>query len=1114
MKNLKKVLALGLSATMVSSMFVTAGAAFTDQADIKSTDAVNMLSALGVINGYEDGSYKPETVVTRAEMAKMIFVVRNNQVDDSAYQNFATKFTDIKGHWAAGYIKFCESQGIIAGKTATQFDPDAPVTGVEAAKMLLVLTGYTPDKAGLTGSMWATNTLKWAAEAGILDDVNSALEQGLPRQYAAQEIYNTLDAYRVKWSTDSNSFDYFQNGGVQEKVGRKYMGLYSSVGTLVSVAKQNLTLTNVEGAESDPISTSTSGATVTYQYGTDFSKVTTDYSNMLGQKVKIMFKDGKTNTVLGVYPTSDNTIYTANANSVEPDGEKVKVNGSSYSMKVTTTDATPVTVNDKIAVYYTDVDGTTTEYTKNTGSTVKDASYFDDLDQSANMLTFVDSDADSKLDTAIITEYAAAKVTYASASQIVAGGVTYKYADDKIADGIQKDDWVVVSYDRFNDCQKVTKADKITGKLTATKTGTLSTKATFNKYSIDGTWYNVATNGTVKGNQTDLNTVKAGDSVEAVAVNGVLYYVKRTSTATNGNISDVAMILDTDTVVGTKKASIALFDGTKMTVDIDSDTAVTLTPGNVYEYTVSGSDYKFTNLLTGESANKEQYSDFTAYDSSLGLNAAKDEVTGVESSAKIDDSAKVLLYADNDRKAITGKQFKALDFTAITVVGVTSAFKGDMGGLTRIGAMTVEVSALPDTLTTKDNYAYILDDAVKTGSDTVSYPIWNGTQKIDATEKFSGNLSERAAGTVIGYKSIDTANSNKLDDVTVMNMGVARISDKSADGKTLNLVATAAKALADTTLAAGEHDIVNDTTVFYVNSDNDYNANEEGGNIGIAGGSVNTSDYTNVLYLLDGTDFELVVIDVQGKFVDSPYAVNDGATTATLSGDMTNSAKLQTNYGTALNTTGTTGTLTLSAVASTTAATLVNVELFKNGTSVAKADSTVTSDGITVTADDVAKNGKTSALKIVTGTTTSVGTYKAVFTVADTTTEVTFTVDSNKVASLAAITTADNTVVNAAGAPINGQTVGAVAGAYVTNGTANVTASYKIKLAGGVVVDSTKVLATGDMIVVTATFEPATGCEITATAAPALKGATADSFNVNADGTATATYTLTVVSGV
>ena len=333
MKNLKKVLALVLAFACAFTMF--AGAAFTDEADIKAKDAVNMLTALGVIEGDPDGSFRPDATVTRAEMAKMIFVVRNNSIDDSAYANNSSKMTDINSHWAKGYIKFCESQGIIAGYGDNTFKPDATVTGVEAAKMLLVLTGYDANKAGLVGHNWSTNTLKYAGSAGILDDVNSGLESGLPRQYAAQMIYNTLEANRVKWSNDSGSFDDILNGGVKETVGKAYMGLCYDYGTLVSISKDSLSIVlndsyssdNYHGWRTNNNSTSWVGGDVT------FTKVGTDYSNLMGQTVKVMFKDGKTNDVLGVYPTSDNTTYSTVMNAVEADGAKIKFGGKSYSLE-------------------------------------------------------------------------------------------------------------------------------------------------------------------------------------------------------------------------------------------------------------------------------------------------------------------------------------------------------------------------------------------------------------------------------------------------------------------------------------------------------------------------------------------------------------------------------------------------------------------------------------------------------------------------------------------------------------------------------------------------------------------------------------------------------------
>ena len=160
-----------------------AGAAFTDEADIQAKDAVNMLTSLGVIEGYEDGSFNPDGTVTRAEMAKMIFVVRNNTADDAAYADVTTNLTDINGHWAEGYVKFCESQGIIAGYGDGTFRPDEIVTGTEAAKMLLVLTGYDEVNAGLTGTAWATNTLRHAGAAGILDSVSASLSAGLRPQF-------------------------------------------------------------------------------------------------------------------------------------------------------------------------------------------------------------------------------------------------------------------------------------------------------------------------------------------------------------------------------------------------------------------------------------------------------------------------------------------------------------------------------------------------------------------------------------------------------------------------------------------------------------------------------------------------------------------------------------------------------------------------------------------------------------------------------------------------------------------------------------------------------------------------------------------------------------------
>ena len=265
--HLKKVLALVLAFACAFTMF--ASAAFTDQADIKATDAVDMLVALGVVDGFEDGSFQPNGTVTRAQMAKMIYVLRTGKSDASAYNNDKTSFTDINSHWAAGYIKYCQSLGIIAGKSNTKFDPNGKVTAQEAAKMLLVTLGYNAEKAGLVGSNWASKTNALADENGLLKDVNTSFTAACPRQYAAQLIYNTVFAPTVVWRDDA-----YQHTNVLDKdnqtVGEKYMNLVKETAGVLYACSE------VEGKDYYTISTSAGQKT--------YNKVPADVSGTAGSE--------------------------------------------------------------------------------------------------------------------------------------------------------------------------------------------------------------------------------------------------------------------------------------------------------------------------------------------------------------------------------------------------------------------------------------------------------------------------------------------------------------------------------------------------------------------------------------------------------------------------------------------------------------------------------------------------------------------------------------------------------------------------------------------------------------------------------------------------------------
>ena len=192
---MKKLLALVLALVMSMSLVTISNAAFSDADKISHDEAVDVLNTLGVINGMPDGSFAPAGNVTRAEMAKMISIIMLGDVDASAFVGTATGLTDIKGHWAEGYIQYCYSQGIIAGKGDGTFAPNANVTAVEAAKMLLGAIGYNATVQGYTGADWAINVTRDAQLSGFYTDLKGlSSNKALTRDEAAQMIYNAVVA--------------------------------------------------------------------------------------------------------------------------------------------------------------------------------------------------------------------------------------------------------------------------------------------------------------------------------------------------------------------------------------------------------------------------------------------------------------------------------------------------------------------------------------------------------------------------------------------------------------------------------------------------------------------------------------------------------------------------------------------------------------------------------------------------------------------------------------------------------------------------------------------------------------------------------------------------------
>ena len=839
-----------------------AGAAFTDQADIKvKSDVVDTLVSLGIVEGFEDGSFQPNGTVTRAQMAKMIYVLRTGNSDASAYNDEKSSFTDINGHWARGYIKYCQSLGIIAGKSNTKFVPNEKVSAQEAAKMLLVTLGYNAQKAGLVGTGWASKTNALADEAGLLEDVNTSFTAACPRQYAAQLIYNAIDAKTVVLR-DGEYTDETAMGVANKTIGEKYMGLKKTVGTLSSFSKTSgkdtyeMSLTDINENDSST------------KYETSFTKVEKDYASLKYKTVKVLYK--AKDDVYGVFATDDNTSTTGVLADLKMDSDKkVKLDGTKYDLASTTT------------VY---VDGV--KVTTDGEKTIKDwvtkygdggSNKFAKPYLKGTKVELLATDGSSDYSILNVTTYEIGKVSYVGSDYInvtTKGGVatqSVKRSDDDFnyPSDIKKDDYVVVTKEGNYADKKglIEKATVVEGKVQSTKGD--------NKVQINDNWYTMASD--------DVTAPKLNARVMLVVVNGYAYYVDTVTVGTD----DIALLVDAGANSGVsskKEARLIFADGTDKIVEIKKYWEDDSTKGEVIQ---AGTDYLKTPILVTYDVSKDVYTltkvdadDTAGYDTYVTVTGDSVKVDGsVTGTIASSDGAKNLskLYfestgivfvrydagVDNDDpsfKVVTGK----------TASNYDKSLKGALAVANKSSNTYYAQVAMIDFGTAKtggssdDNYLVALDDSYTSKIDGTTYTMvkaWNGSEEKVYKSEDSVTLS---AGDVFKYTedgedaiSIEELKSQKSAYVSAYDEGTGDITLMDSSKNEISSTASVCYDKVDS----------KDTVVFYVNSDD---------GVGVANGEIRLADYyddnqaedhVNVrVYSEDDDQITVLVVDVNNNY--------------------------------------------------------------------------------------------------------------------------------------------------------------------------------------------------------------------------------------------------------
>lgn len=394
---MKKLLALMLSVAMIFTMGTSVMAYSDVEEGTYVSEAVTVLSNLGILDGYEDDSFKPEATVTRAEMAKIV-------CETLGYDNIGTSktlFDDVSPkHWAGGYISTAYGLGIINGYGDGKFGPEDTVTYEQAVKMVVCALGYEPMAANKGG--WPAGYTSVAASIGLTKGMSSSARGDI-----AVLMYNALTTpvmEQTSYGSDTRYEVLDGTGNKEYKTILTKQDIYVATGIVGDTfnkdeIKFEVTRDSKDGKfEADK--------TVTFLVGDS------DITNYTHQEVEVyIVEDDGEYTVLAVKAAKKTETFTLVSDDIKDiDGNKViyyvdSLNNSRTKTLTIDKDAT-VEYNKTILFDVEDVtDDKVAADVVDAKTTAKDGSRIDDIE-----IVFIENDGDSAYDVVVMTEYTSAIV--------------------------------------------------------------------------------------------------------------------------------------------------------------------------------------------------------------------------------------------------------------------------------------------------------------------------------------------------------------------------------------------------------------------------------------------------------------------------------------------------------------------------------------------------------------------------------------------------------------------------------------------------------------------------------------------------------------------------------
>lgn len=287
--------------------------------------ALSLCSALGIITGYEDGSVKPDSKVTRAEMASIVLRMLD-LTSTSTYQN---GFTDVtSSHWAADQIQTALEANIISGMGDGTFVPDGEVTYAQVCVMLVNAMNYQDDAEYYGGYPNGYIKVAGMSDLEITKNAPGAADVASDRGVVIKMVYNALlGQYKEINGYENGAPTYKANG----TLAKAKFDVIDKKGVLTATSKTSVSSTDVQDGQIEIVSDDDDEAKL-------FDCDLTGLEDYLAQKITYYYKEnsGLTPKVLAVtYDASKTTTFKADADDIQTvegfdtDGGKFKIEGVS-----------------------------------------------------------------------------------------------------------------------------------------------------------------------------------------------------------------------------------------------------------------------------------------------------------------------------------------------------------------------------------------------------------------------------------------------------------------------------------------------------------------------------------------------------------------------------------------------------------------------------------------------------------------------------------------------------------------------------------------------------------------------------------------------------------------